>query len=198
MSDRRECDVLVLGAGVAGLATALAAALQGLRVIVAEKSAHFGGTAAISAGWAWVPGNPKGAAATGDTREEVETYLKALAPDTYDAPRVALGGSDHRTYTVAVKPGVRSLGVVLAHPSLNQVGVNGFEYVVTVKDATGRVVGTTTENPSVGTSSVLVDGVRAGTYTVEVEGRAAVSDPDTLDSDSVLGDTITLQLAQLR
>jgi serine protease AprX len=117
---------------------------------------------------------------------------------TYDAPRVALGGSDHRTYTVAVKPGVRSLGVVLAHPSLNQVGVNGFEYVVTVKDATGRVVGTTTENPSVGTSSVLVDGVRAGTYTVEVEGRAAVSDPDTLDSDSVLGDTITLQLAQLR
>ena len=88
MSDRRECDVLVLGAGVAGLATALAAAHQGLRVIVAEKSAHFGGTAAISAGWAWVPGNPKGAAATGDTREEVETYLKALAPDTYDAPRV--------------------------------------------------------------------------------------------------------------
>ncbi|RSZ63450.1 FAD-dependent oxidoreductase [Corynebacterium hylobatis] len=80
----RTCDVLVVGSGVAGLATALAAAHQGLDVIVAEQEAHFGGTAAISAGWAWVPGNPKGAAATGDTREEVETYLKALAPDTYN------------------------------------------------------------------------------------------------------------------
>jgi succinate dehydrogenase/fumarate reductase flavoprotein subunit len=79
-----SCDVLVVGSGVAGLATALAAAHQGLDVIVAEQEAHFGGTAAISAGWAWVPGNPKGAAASDDTREEVETYLKALAPDTYN------------------------------------------------------------------------------------------------------------------
>lgn len=88
MSAETRCDVLVLGAGVAGLATALAAAHQGLSVIVAEKSAHFGGTAAVSAGWAWVPGNPTGMAATGDTREEMVSYLKALAPDTYDAARV--------------------------------------------------------------------------------------------------------------
>lgn len=80
----RTCDVLVVGSGVAGLATALAAAHQGLDVIVAEQEPHFGGTAAISAGWAWVPGNPKGAAASSDTREEIETYLKALAPDTYN------------------------------------------------------------------------------------------------------------------
>ena len=84
----RTCDVLVVGSGVAGMATALAAAHQGLDVIVAEQNSHFGGTAAISAGWAWVPGNPKGAAATGDTREEMETYLRALAPDTYNAQGV--------------------------------------------------------------------------------------------------------------
>lgn len=83
-SSVRTCDVLVVGSGAAGLATALAAAYQGLDVIVAEKEAHFGGTTAISAGWAWVPGNPEGAAASGDNREEVETYLKALAPDTYN------------------------------------------------------------------------------------------------------------------
>lgn len=82
------CDLLVVGAGVSGLATALAAAHQGLRVIVAEKSPYFGGTAAVSAGWAWVPGNRKGAAATGDTREEIITYLKALAPNTFDPARV--------------------------------------------------------------------------------------------------------------
>jgi serine protease AprX len=117
---------------------------------------------------------------------------------TYDSPRVALGGSDRHTYAVAVQPGVTSLKVVLSHPSLNQVGVNGFEYVVTVKDATGKVVGTSTENESVGTSSLLVQGVTAGTYTIEVRGQTSVSDPDTLDSDSVLGDTITIQAAQLR
>jgi hypothetical protein len=33
---------------------------------------------------------------------------------------------------------------------------------------------------------------------VDVSGQTSLSDPDTLDSDSVLGDTITLQLAQLR
>ncbi|GAA2199759.1 FAD-dependent oxidoreductase [Sinomonas flava] len=81
------CDVLVVGSGAAGMAAALKAASQGLSVIVAEKEQHFGGTTAISAGWAWVPGNRVGAAA-GDTREEVETYLKNLAPETYNADGV--------------------------------------------------------------------------------------------------------------
>ena len=84
-----RCDVLIVGSGVAGLAAALRAAHDGLDVIVAEKSPHFGGTTALSAGWSWVPGNRKGAAATGDTREEVETYLRALAPDTYNERGVA-------------------------------------------------------------------------------------------------------------
>ncbi|BCT75149.1 4-oxocyclohexanecarboxylate desaturase II [Sinomonas cyclohexanicum] len=82
------CDVLVVGSGAAGMAAALKAASQGLSVIVAEKEQYFGGTTAISAGWAWVPGNRVGTAA-GDTREEVETYLKNLAPDTYNADGVA-------------------------------------------------------------------------------------------------------------
>ncbi|RAN72398.1 dehydrogenase [Bacillus sp. SRB_336] len=84
-----RCDVLVVGSGAAGMATALRAAHEGLSVIVAEKSPHFGGTTAISAGWAWVPGNPKGAEAADDTRAEVEEYLKALAPDTYNEAGVA-------------------------------------------------------------------------------------------------------------
>ena len=35
------------------------------------------------------------------------------------------------------------------------------------------------------------------TWTVELVGARAVSDPDTLDSDAVLNDTVTLQVAQL-
>lgn len=81
------CDVLVVGSGAAGMAAALKAASQGLSVIVAEKERYFGGTTAISAGWAWVPGNREGAAA-GDTREDVETYLKHLAPETYNVEGV--------------------------------------------------------------------------------------------------------------
>ncbi|WP_218063372.1 FAD-dependent oxidoreductase [Arthrobacter sp. SDTb3-6] len=83
-----ECDVLVIGSGVAGMAAALKAASQGLSVIVAEKDRHFGGTTAISAGWAWVPGNKAGTAA-GDTRAEAEQYLRHLAPDTFNAEGVA-------------------------------------------------------------------------------------------------------------
>ncbi|WMY79093.1 FAD-dependent oxidoreductase [Citricoccus sp. I39-566] len=84
-----KCDVLVVGSGAAGMATALRAAHDGLNVIVAEKSEHFGGTTALSAGWSWVPGNPKGTAATGDTRAEAETYLKALSGDYYNEEGVA-------------------------------------------------------------------------------------------------------------
>src|SRR6476620_8345131 len=77
------CDVLVIGAGVAGMAAALKAASRGLNVIVAEKDQYFGGTTAISAGWAWVPGNRQGVE-QGDTREEAETYLRNLAPETFN------------------------------------------------------------------------------------------------------------------
>ena len=74
---------------------------------------------------------------------------------------------------------------------------------MTVKDAKGRVVATTTEEASVGTSTAFValkalqPAVGYGTFTFELQGTASISDPDTLDSDSVLGDTITLQVAQL-
>lgn len=82
------CDVLVVGSGAAGMAAALKAADQGLRVIVAEKEPHLGGTTAISAGWAWLPGNKDGIA-HGDTREAVVEYLRNLTPDTFNEQGVS-------------------------------------------------------------------------------------------------------------
>jgi serine protease AprX len=126
---------------------------------------------------------------------------------TYDAPRLAVGGSDSRTYAVAVPLTTTHLKVTLSHPSGAVLGINGpFEYTVTVRDAAGQVVGVTSETltQGAGTASVLIDlrsfanpPVVYGAFTFEVSGELAVSDPDTIDSESLLGRMVTLQVAQL-
>lgn len=49
-------DVLVVGTGASGMSTAITAASQGLKVLVVEKEARYGGTTARSGGWLWIPG----------------------------------------------------------------------------------------------------------------------------------------------
>ena len=83
------------------------------------------------------------------------------------------------------------------------MGVNGAEYSVTVSDAAGKVLGTTTESTlGAGTASLQVDlkaaGATPGAYTFAVSGDLAASDPDTLDSESALGRVVVLQVAQLQ
>jgi succinate dehydrogenase/fumarate reductase flavoprotein subunit len=53
-----QCDLLVVGSGAGGLSAAVTAAHLGLKVIVAEKEPHYGGTTAWSGGWMWIPRNP--------------------------------------------------------------------------------------------------------------------------------------------
>ncbi len=60
-------DLLVVGGGQAGLAAAAAAAERGLRVVVLEKTARHGGSAALSAGILW-------------TAPDVET-MQAILPE---------------------------------------------------------------------------------------------------------------------
>jgi serine protease AprX len=122
---------------------------------------------------------------------------------TWDAPRVAVAGSDSRTFTADVASSITQLKVTLSHPSLAAAGANGMVYTVTVADAAGRVLGTTTESTAgAGTSSLLLDlralGARAGAYTFSVSGQRSISDPDTLDSESALGRVVVLQVAQAK
>jgi glycine/D-amino acid oxidase-like deaminating enzyme len=49
-------DVVVIGAGGAGMAAALFAAIEGRSVLLVEKTEFVGGTTAWSAGTTWVPG----------------------------------------------------------------------------------------------------------------------------------------------
>ena len=124
---------------------------------------------------------------------------------TYDAPRLTVDGTtDARTFTTDVLLGTTHLKVTLSHPSLAVVGANGMNYTVTVLDAAGRTIGTTSEAASgAGTASVFIDfaklsvPVTYGAFQFRVSGELALSDPDTLDSESLLGRMVTLQVAQL-
>lgn len=74
-----ETDLLVIGAGAGGMTAALVGALEGLEIILCEKTEMVGGTTATSAGTVWIPGNRQGQrAGTPDTVEEARTYLAAI------------------------------------------------------------------------------------------------------------------------
>ena len=80
----QEADLVVMGAGAAGMTTALVAALEGLKPLLLEKSQHVGGTTATSAGTIWIPGNRQSAeAGFPDSAQAAATYMDHLigAPD---------------------------------------------------------------------------------------------------------------------
>ena len=84
-----DCDVLVVGSGAGGLATAVAAAHRRLKVLVVEKEPVFGGTTARSGGWMWVPNNgPAKRAGVQDSVEKARTYLQHETGDHFDADRI--------------------------------------------------------------------------------------------------------------
>jgi serine protease AprX len=122
---------------------------------------------------------------------------------SWDAPRASVLGTDSRTFTTSVPSTRTGLKVTISHPSLAVVGLNGMEYSVTVSDAAGKVLGTTTESfLGAGTASLQVDlkaaKATAGTFKFAVSGDTAASDPDTLDSESALGRVVVLQVVQLQ
>lgn len=79
-------DVVVIGAGAAGLAAAATAAARGLSVAVVESSPFVGGTSAISGGMVWAPGNYK-SPQRNDSLDAARLYLDATVPG--DAGRAA-------------------------------------------------------------------------------------------------------------
>src|ERR1700761_8978812 len=74
-----EVDLLVIGAGAAGMTAALVGALEGLHVGLCEKSDMVGGTTATSAGSVWIPGSSQSRkAGVPDSVEAAKTYLAGL------------------------------------------------------------------------------------------------------------------------
>ena len=129
------------------------------------------------------------------------TGFRVLRSDfhTWPAPPATFG-TDVRQFEIPLERGSTHIRVTVAFPSeaaLTDLGGPTL-YTVRVVDADGNVVIESTERAGVGSGSALAPATGAGPYTVTVTGDRAVSDPDTLDSDSLLNDTVTLQVAQLR
>ena len=75
-------DVVVIGAGGAGMSAALFAAIDGARVLLVERTEYVGGTTAYSGGTTWIPGTRHAASVSkGDTLENAETYLQRAIGD---------------------------------------------------------------------------------------------------------------------
>lgn len=109
----------------------------------------------------------------------------------------SVGGSDTRVFETVVGPETRALKAIVAYPSLALVGVNVFDWQVTLLDADANVVATSTASDEAGTSSLFVDlgdveNVTFGTWTLEVSGVLGASDTDTL-----LGDVISVAVSQV-
>src|SRR4051812_17978412 len=82
-------DVVVVGAGGAGMCAALAAAKLGLDVLLVERSGYFGGSTARSGGGVWMPGNAalrKAGQVSADELEQAKLYLDSIVGD--DVPKV--------------------------------------------------------------------------------------------------------------
>ena len=72
--------MIVVGAGLSGLACALGASLRGLRVTVLEASDKVGGAASFSGGQVWVGANHVArAAGIEDDLESTEAYVRGIA-----------------------------------------------------------------------------------------------------------------------
>jgi succinate dehydrogenase/fumarate reductase flavoprotein subunit len=79
-------DIIVVGAGAAGMTAACVAAVEGCSVLLLEQADVVGGTTAISGGMVWIPGNHKAAqAGRPDSLAAAREYLTATVPSSEPA-----------------------------------------------------------------------------------------------------------------
>lgn len=103
-------DVVVVGAGGAGLAAALTAATKGLQTVLIEKSPYWGGSTSRSGGGVWIPNNSvlRRDGVT-DTVEDARRYVHAIIGDHAPAEKID-------TY---IDRGPEALDYLMAHAPLD-------------------------------------------------------------------------------
>ncbi len=79
-------DLVIVGSGGGGLVAALTAADAGLKPLIVEKQAVFGGSTAMSGGVIWLPNNPlMRAEGVPDSHEEALAYFESVVGDAGQA-----------------------------------------------------------------------------------------------------------------
>jgi len=86
----KQVDLLVLGAGAAGMSAALSGSFHKLNVLLCEKSKMVGGTASTSAGTLWIPENSQNinAGYSSDSKSAARLYLESLISDPAHGKKV--------------------------------------------------------------------------------------------------------------
>jgi 3-oxosteroid 1-dehydrogenase len=91
MSEIVECDLVIAGSGIGGMAAAIRAAELGASVVIVEKAHHVGGASAWSGGQVWVGANHVAArAGLVDSVDETLDYVTEIAgahPELFDPAR---------------------------------------------------------------------------------------------------------------
>ncbi|WP_238422484.1 3-oxosteroid 1-dehydrogenase [Gordonia sp. 'Campus'] len=84
-----DVDMIVVGSGAGGMATAITAATHGLSTVILEKSRFWGGSTARSGGGVWIPGNDvlRAHLPPADA-EAARAYLCAIVGDDVDRRRI--------------------------------------------------------------------------------------------------------------
>ncbi|CFW85503.1 succinate dehydrogenase [Bordetella pertussis] len=125
-------DVVVIGSGAPGMATAVTAAFHGAQVVVLEKADKFGGTTARSGGWLWIPGMPLATAlGIDEPAGAARDYIAHEATTHFDAARTQAflenGGRAVGRSMVTRPYDGRELGQAIAHlaPALPELMVLG-------------------------------------------------------------------------
>ena len=116
---------------------------------------------------------------------------------TFPAAYATVGGvPDDRTFSLQVTSATKAIKAIVAYPSLGYVGLNEFDYHLTLVDAAGATVAESTASSSAGMSLLFADLTQAphayGTWTINVRGDLGAQDQDT-----IMGYLVSLAVSQL-
>ena len=86
IADASTYDVIVVGAGAAGMAAALFAAIERQKVLLVERTEYVGGTSALSAATTWIPNSQHaGKVSADDSFETAARFLTGVVGNHSDA-----------------------------------------------------------------------------------------------------------------
>jgi succinate dehydrogenase/fumarate reductase flavoprotein subunit len=125
-----EVDVLVIGAGMAGVCSALSAVENGARVLVIDRGGPGTSTSAMSGGHFYLGGGTAVQVATGqaDSVEEMQKFLAAVSPDA-DPEKIRLyceGSVEHFNWIEAL--GFEFERTYYPHKAVIQPGTEGLMF----------------------------------------------------------------------